>query len=103
MAAIKYEVMYQVTLGLPWRQASQEERDRAYEAYHAMTAKWKARGIERIAYIATQATEYAHTYIYRLKSADQHFLMAQDINDAVDLFRYIEKFSIALGRGPSEQ
>jgi hypothetical protein len=101
MAAINYEVMFQATLGLPFHQASQEERAGFYEAWGAMEAKWEARGIELVAYIGTQATEYAHTSIYRLKNADQFFEMEQDIADAGDLFSRMEKFSIALGKGRS--
>ena len=98
MSEVKYGVLFQFSLGLPWRQASQEERDKATEGWQAMLAKWEADGIERLGYIVTQATEYAHTGLFRLKNADQHHQMEQDINDAVDAFKLVEKFSLAIGR-----
>jgi hypothetical protein len=99
MADTQYMVLYESKLGLPWRQATEAQREKAMEAAKAMMDKWKAAGIERIMYIQTQSTEYPHHWILKLKSADQFRQMAQDIDDAKDFFKFVEKFNISLGWG----
>jgi hypothetical protein len=97
MADIQARVLFEFQLGLPWRQATKAQRDKATETYKAMIDKWKAAGIEELASLTTQATEYPHHFIYKLKSADQLRQMAVDINEANDCFKFVAKFNLVLG------
>ena len=75
-----------------------------YDALSALVAKWKAKGIERIAEFNCPAGpgEFGHTQLWRLKSADQYEEMSREFGQTTEVRRFVERWNFYLGWGPRE-
>jgi len=87
-------------LGLPWRQATEEQRQKSIEASAAMMRKWKAAGIELVGYFGAPsagATGHVHNYIFRVKDAAQFHQMAADVDQANEAWKIVERHAMTFG------
>ncbi|NPV10060.1 MAG: hypothetical protein HPY83_19105 [Anaerolineae bacterium] len=102
MADRPIRVLFQYTLGLPYGQASEEERKQAAESALEMARKWKASGVTYVGYFGSLAgpgaPEFAHTTVLEVKD----FVQVQEMSDELyhsEWGKYVEKYRLEVGSG----
>jgi chlorite dismutase len=100
MAEIRLEVLLQFTNGLPWRQASEEQKKKAMESWRQLYKKWKGSGIHLIGnFSASRALDrYSNNLLFAIKDIQQYNEMTGDLMDA-DATKWIEDWRMVLGQG----
>jgi hypothetical protein len=99
MADLQIRVLFRWVNGLPWRQASEEERKETSEQAGVMLEKWKASGVKLLAdfNVAGNAVDdFAHFWIYEVPDVAMVREMTQDITR---IGKHMEKFSLNVGWG----
>ena len=101
MADQPIRVLFRYQLGLPFRQASDEEKKRASELWEEMSKKWKSSGVRLIGYFGAYGHAvdgFCHHYIFEVDDLER----VREMN--ADVFRgkgskYLERFSFHIGQG----
>mgnify|MGYP000864008848 CR=1 FL=1 len=98
MANERWEVILQIQLGLPWRQASAEQRKEAHAEFLEMAKKWKASGIRLIGtFTFPQVLNgYSNNWFFGIDNDTQMDQINRDIMGS-QFGKIIEDFSLANG------
>ena len=101
MADQPIRVLFRFTRGLPFRQASDEEKQRVNELWTALCTKWKSGGVELIGYFGAYGHSvdgFCHNYIFEVDDVEQVRRMNTDVFRGEGA-QYLETFSFHLGQG----
>ena len=95
-------VFFQVHMGLPYRQASDEQRSEVMDSLTGIFRKWKSSGIRLIGYFGApgRIEGCAHNYVFEVDDVKQVREMDGDIfNGKVRAAIEKYRFHIGWGRG----
>jgi hypothetical protein len=101
MADRPLRVLFRFSLGLNYRQASEEEREKAVEVMRQTFEKWKSSGVKLIGYFGAHGEAldgFGHNLILDIKDVNQVQEMDADIFGG-GFGKFIEKFSLHIGWG----
>jgi hypothetical protein len=94
-------VFFRASLGLPFRQASDEEKRKVDELWNEMATKWKSAGVRLVGYFGAHGEAldgFGHNYIFEVDDVEIVRKMDDDIVRG-ELGKYIERFSFHIGCG----
>jgi hypothetical protein len=97
----KVRVLFRVSLGLPFRQASNEERKRVMQLWQETATKWKSAGVKLVGYFGADGSAlhgFGHHYIFEVDDLSVIREMDADIFYG-ELGKYVEDFAFNIGWG----
>ena len=95
-------ILFRATLGLPYRQASDQQKKEFGRLWEATATKWKSSGIKLVGYFGAHGEAldgFSHNYIFEVDDACQVQDMDADIFQT-QIGRYIERYSFHIGSSP---
>ena len=92
-------VLFRCHFGLPFRQASEEEKQKVQDGMGEVFKKWKASGTKLMGYFGSSAhvDGFSHYMLFEIDDAAQVGEMDNDIF-AGEIGKYVEDFQIHVGR-----
>jgi hypothetical protein len=94
-------VFFQASLGLAFRQATNEEKKKVGEAWEECAKKWKSSGVKLIGYFGAYGEAldgYGHNYIFEVDDVSKVQEMDADIHQS-EFGKFVERLSLHVGRG----
>ena len=94
-------IMFRFSTGLPWRQASAEERARFSSLFTEIFTRWKSSGVKLLGYFGSRGQGidgFSHNLIFAVDDLSVIDEMDADIISG-EIGRYVEKFSFDVGWG----
>ena len=97
-------ILFRWHLGLPMRQASEEEKKKIWELIGKLFDKWKSEGVKTIGTFTCSAhpENFSHFMIFEVDNIEKMTEMDRDICMG-EVGKYIETFSLIPGFGSSER